>query len=271
MGINKDQRENGSRRRKVVATVLLVTGMLVISYMEVRRYPLFQHQQPATLTNTPDGYTVSAPRGAQRQATLPDGTKVWLNAATTLSYPTGLSKGDRIVDLTGEALFDVSPDPARPFRVRTGKMIVEQLGTLFNVRNYPDEQVCRAVVAEGSVKVIDGDDQVVLHTDDEVMIQPSARDDTALQVLHGVNAHLATSWIEGMIVFHNDDFQTVLQSLSRSYDVEIRPQGSLPTQKFYGRFSLKQPLKVVIDQLDFGTHVDIVQQDQHRVTVTISP
>jgi transmembrane sensor len=271
MGIYKDQRENGGRWKKVVAAVLLVTGLLVIFYMEVRHYPLFQHQQPANITNTPDGYTVSAPRGAQRQVTLPDGTKVWLNAATTLSYTAGLSKGDRVVDLTGEALFDVSPDPARPFRVRTGKMIVEQLGTLFNVRSYPNEQVCRTVVAEGSVKVIDGDDLVVLHADDEVMIQSSATDDAALQVLHGVNAHLATSWIEDMIIFHNDDFQTVLQNLSRSYDVEIRAQGSVPTQKFYGRFSLKQPLKALIEQLGFGAHVDIVQQDQHRVTVTISP
>jgi hypothetical protein len=74
-----------------------------------------------------------------------------------------------------------------------------------------------------------------------------------------------------MIIFHNDDFQTVLKSLSRSYDVEIRAQGSSPTQKFYGRFSLKQSLEAVIEQLDFGPHVDIVQQDQHRVTVTISP
>ena len=150
-------------------------------------------------------------------------------------------------------------------------MIVEQLGTLFNVRSYPDEQVCRTVVAEGSVKVIDGDDQVVLHADDEVMIQSSVTNDAALQVLHGVNAHLATSWIEDKVVFQNDDFHTVLQILSRSYDVDIRVQGPLPTQKFYGRFSLKQPLKTVIEQMDLGAHVDIVQQDQHQVTVTISP
>jgi ferric-dicitrate binding protein FerR (iron transport regulator) len=269
---DNDERRPAARAVKKAVPWILVPGLLVITYLEVRHYPVFQHNQPAVVQQLPNGQAIEAPRGSQRQFTLPDGTKGWLNAASSLEYSPVMAKGERIVSLIGEAFFDVAQQPGRPFRVHTGDVVVEEIGTLFNVRNYPEERVCRTVVAEGSVKVIDGDNQVVLHAEDEVDIEPASTAETSLKIIRGVNTGAATSWINGFVTFHNDDINTVLHNLARAYDVDVQIVGEIPGNKFSGSYPTNEPLEDIIRQLDFHDfHVSLLREDAHHLTIKLSP
>ncbi|KAI9437921.1 hypothetical protein F5148DRAFT_1294070 [Russula earlei] len=197
---------------------------------------------------------LSTPRGGQYELTLPDSTKVWLNNASSLRYPTNFTGKTREVQLTGEGYFEVSKNPNMPFRVKVHNaelgedMNVEVLGTHFDISSYKDDKDIRTTLVEGSVKVTRGNQNTLLSPGDQ--LQYTA--DTQPKVYHDVNTSQVTSWKDGYFYFERADIQTVMKVLSRWYDIEVEYKGHIPTQQFGGKIQrnlqLSQVLKILKNQ-----------------------
>ena len=205
--------------------------------------------------------TVVTPKGGQYQLVLGDGTKVWLNAASTLKYPVTFSGRERKIELSGEAYFEVAHDQHRPFRVISNGQTVEVLGTHFNVNAYPDEKMTRTTLLEGSVKVSAGEMSSQIKPGQQVQFK---------------NGHLAVSqadmeeaiaWKKGFFYFKDDDIQTVMRQLSRWYDVSVRYEGEIPAREFSGQMSKN----ITALQL---MHILSIEQINYRIenrTIVIMP
>lgn len=159
--------------------------------------------------------TMETPKGGQYQLLLPDGTRVWLNAATSLKYPVSfaLSK-ERVVELNGEAYFEVAHDKAHPFRVVSNKQSVEVLGTHFNVNAYPDEPNTKTTLLEGSVKVTSGNDKAILKPNQESDLTTNFK-------ISDVDAREAISWKNGDFRFDEEPLEIVMRQIARWYDVKV--------------------------------------------------
>lgn len=174
--------------------------------------------------------TMSTPKGGQYRLTLPDGTAVWLNAASSITYPAAFDGNDRIVTITGEAYFEVAKDAARPFHVKAGETEVEVLGTHFNVNAYADEPGIAATLLEGSVRVVAGKTSGLLKPGQQARVQQQR-----IQVMNGVNLEQVVAWKNGYFQFDRTDIQTVMRQLSRWYDVEVVYEGPVPKDRFGGK------------------------------------
>lgn len=177
---------------------------------------------------------LSTPRGGTYHIILPDGTKVWLNAASTLTYPSRFTEHDRTVHLEGEAYFEVKPledkRGARPFRVQSANQNIEVLGTEFNVSAYADETIVRTTLVEGKVKVhASGSNESLLLSPGE---QSRLAESSFSKISVNVNDY--TDWKNGEFVFRNETTKQVLLRLSRWYDVEL---GQLSPASLEERFS----------------------------------
>lgn len=162
--------------------------------------------------------TISTPKGGQWQVSLPDGSVVWLNAASSLTYPLSfVSAKQRIVELTGEAYFEVTKDKLHPFIVRTAKQEVEVLGTHFNINSYADENVTRTTLLEGSVRVSHNT------THDTEILKPgeqSVLSSTGINV-RVMDVEEAIAWKNGYFMFNNEKQESIMRKISRWYNVEI--------------------------------------------------
>jgi transmembrane sensor len=188
--------------------------------------------------------TIQIPKGQQYQINLPDGTKVWLNAASTLRYPTRFAGSERRVELSGEAYFEVAKNKAMPFHVNSGKQDVEVLGTHFNVNSYTDEKVVETTLLEGSVKVTDQ------FSHSAQVISPGQQ--ASLLPNHSItvkeaNVSKAVAWKNGDFSFRNDDLPYIMRQISRWYDIEVVYQGNIPPSKFAGQASRKITLSQMMD------------------------
>ena len=149
--------------------------------------------------------SIETPKGGQYQLVLPDGTRVWLNAATSLKYPVSFaSSNERIVELTGEAYFEVAHNKAHPFKVVSNKQVVEVLGTHFNVNAYPDEPDTKTTLLEGAVKVTAGNDKAILKSNQEAEL-------TAHLKVTDVDAQEAISWKNGDFRFDEEPLEVVMR------------------------------------------------------------
>jgi hypothetical protein len=173
--------------------------------------------------------TLSVPRGGEYQVVLSDGTKVWLNADSKLSYPQSFAKNQREVTLTGEAYFEVKSDKKRPFIVRTKDQTVEVLGTHFNIAAYQDEAVSLVSLAEGKIQVSHENQPA------HILIpgQQAAFKDGQINV-YPVNIEEFTAWKDGEFIFNNEPLSTVMQKLARWYDVELVLDKKLENMKIWG-------------------------------------
>jgi ferric-dicitrate binding protein FerR (iron transport regulator) len=149
--------------------------------------------------------------------TLDDGTKVWLNAASSLHYPVHFASGERKVELDGEAYFEVSEDNRRPFKVAVGDMNIEVLGTHFNVMAYDDEQQTTTTLLEGKVKVSAGTIGKIIKPGQEVQLIKS----TDMLTVKKADTVASISWKNGLFEFDNTDMKSILRELSRWYNVDI--------------------------------------------------
>ena len=182
--------------------------------------------------------TLSNPRGSRViSLTLSDGTKVWLNAASSLTYPTAFTGGERKVSVTGEAYFEVTHHPAQPFIVSKNDMKVKVLGTHFNVNAYDDEPEIRVTLLEGRVKVSLQQAQ----GGRSVTIQPGQQAVTGnngqLTVNHTADLDQVMAWKNGNFYFNHTDLQTVMRQISRWYDVDVSYEGQVPEMYFGGDVS----------------------------------
>ncbi|MEO3405572.1 FecR domain-containing protein [Mucilaginibacter sp. CAU 1740] len=189
--------------------------------------------------------TATTPRGGQYQFTLSDGTKVWLNAATTFRFPVQFNGSERRVELTGEAYFEVAHDRNKPFRVVSNGQVIEVLGTHFNVNSYADEGVTRTTLLQGSVKIS--------HNQISKIIKPGEQARLAgeqLDVLK-VNADQAVAWKNGMFYFHDASIYDVMRQFCRWYDVDVKYEGEVPKREFSGGISRNVNASQMLDLLAF--------------------
>ena len=176
--------------------------------------------------------TIATPRGGQFQVVLPDGTEVWLNAASSLKYPTSFNSSERRVELTGEAYFEVAHDKARPFRViSANNQEVEVLGTHFNINSYKEEREIKTTLLEGSVKV----SQLVTHSTKILIPGQQAISTTGSAVLvKDADLREVVAWKNGEFVFNDQTLQTIMHQIARWYDVDIEYAGDQTGNKIFG-------------------------------------
>jgi len=157
------------------------------------------------------------------QTLLPDGTKVWLNSDSKLSYPVSFARDERNVKLEGEAFFDVAKDKKHPFFVDLGEIGIEVTGTTFNAINYREEEQTEVVLTSGEVKIIEqNDNKKLLITEMRPGQMAVYKKDNQRLSLQDVDAEKYTSWIEGRMIFRDDVMQEVVKKLGRRYHVEIK-------------------------------------------------
>jgi ferric-dicitrate binding protein FerR (iron transport regulator) len=183
-------------------------------------------EQPVNAFNT-----VITPRGGQYQLVLSDGTKVWLNSASSLKYPVTFTGNKREIELSGEAYFEVAHNPHKPFRVISNGQIVEVLGTHFNVNAYADEPAIKTTLLEGSVKVQSNGVSKTIKPNEQVQLRNGSMNIVKADV------NEATAWKNGFFYFKDDDIKSVLRQLARWYNVDIKYEGEIPQREFSGEIS----------------------------------
>jgi len=189
--------------------------------------------------------TLTNPRGSKViDMQLSDGSHVWLNAGSSITYPVAFIGNERRVNISGEVYFEVSPLPASPggggvkgkmpFIVDiNGKAEVEVLGTHFNINAYDDEPAIKTTLLEGSVKVIRGGATALLKPGEQVSISHSSQ----LSQPIPVQTEVVMAWKNGLFSFTGDDLKTVMRQLSRWYNIEVKYEGEIPARKFSGEIT----------------------------------
>lgn len=193
--------------------------------------------------------TISTPKGGQFQLVLPDGTLVWLNAASSLQFPSQFSQVGREVSLTGEAYFEVSKDRTRPFKVHVNHLQVEVLGTHFNINAYPDEPSILTTLASGSIILTTSGQMVLLKPDDQAEVFNNQPGHIFSRVVD-VNNILA--WKNGNFDFDNASIAVIMRQISRWYDVDIQYSGPVSTRRFTGSISRQVNLSVLLTMLRYS-------------------
>jgi hypothetical protein len=161
--------------------------------------------------------TISTPRGGQYQVKLADGTLVWLNAASSLHFPTVFAGKERKVEITGEAYFEVAKNKDMPFIVVANGAEIQVFGTHFNVMAYNDESELTTTLLEGSVKFVSGAESGMLVPGQQSQLSKSGR----LRLVSNVDVNAVVAWKNGLFHFENAGIETVMKQLSRWYDVEL--------------------------------------------------
>jgi ferric-dicitrate binding protein FerR (iron transport regulator) len=199
----------------------------------------------STTDRAPEMNTIQTPRGGQYQLILPDGTKVWLDAASSLSYPTAFTGKDRQVQLKGEAYFEVAEDKSKPFTVVVGDVQVNVLGTHFNVMAYDDENAIKTTLLEGAVKVTRGQASHLLEPGQQASCDKTSGSFRMLDV----DADEAIAWKNGYFQFAGVPIETVMRQIARWYDVEVEYQGRT-NEHFRGTISRSVNVSEVFKMLE---------------------
>lgn len=190
--------------------------------------------------------TLFNPRGSKVQPlTLSDGTKVWLNSESSIRFPTAFSGNERRVAVTGEAYFEVAHDATKPFYVSKGDLVVQVVGTHFNVNAYDDEGNIKVTLLEGSVKTaISNGQSVVLKPGQQAQVSSS------INVINDADLDEVMAWKNGKFIFGaKADIQTILRQIARWYDVEVGYAGGVPKQRFGGEMPRTTNLSQVLEIL----------------------
>lgn len=207
--------------------------------------------------------TISTPRGGQYEVILPDGTKVWLNASSSISFPAVFAAKERKVVLKGEAYFEaakaVSDDGKRiPFKVVVNDMEVEVLGTHFNIMAYSDEEAVKTTLLEGAVRLTRNTSQVLLKPGRQAVVYAGS-DNIKVQ---NVDVEEAVAWKNGYFTFNNENIHSVMRKIARWYDVEVEYQGNMAEKDFGGSVSKFENISEVLKMLELtGTvHFNIKER-----------
>lgn len=242
-----DSLGNGIIAEQNATQVLMVNGQVVY------------HTMHPPLSGDIQYNIMTTPKGRQFQITLPDGSRVWLNAASSLRYPTVFNGRERRVDITGEAYFEVARNAQMPFRVNVnGKAAIEVLGTHFNVNAYDNEAATSTTLLEGKVKVAETDSQ--LSTPDSRLLQPGQqaqvvhRSSTGgagvLVIKNNVDVNKVMAWKNGLFNFEGASLGEVMRQIERWYDIEVAYEKGIPHIEFEGKMTKDVPLKDLLIMLE---------------------
>lgn len=216
-----------------------------------------KYGQAGTPGNT-EWYTLKIPRGGEFRLTLEDGTEIWLNSETELKYPNHFPDNERRIILSGEAYFNVAPNPAKPFIVSTLKMDTKVLGTSFNVSAYPDESKDHTTLVTGSVEIRkkENGETIRLHPGEQALLQ-----DGKLAV-HKVDTKLYTLWRMDRFTFSSENLEEVIRKLSRWYNVEFFfANSSLKQKQFTGSLPKYADIAQVLGIIEMTTNIKFQIKD----------
>lgn len=248
-----DSADNGTLAQQGNMKVLKINGR--ISYTTSN----------ANQNEKPVYNTVATTRGNEYQLILADGTKAWLNAASSIHFPADFTGNERRVEITGEVYFEVAHDRSKPFRVEFSnaagkKGEVEVLGTHFDVNAYPDENAIKTTLLQGSVKIRQSDKIQMLSPGQEAIITSDA-----ITLKKDVDVDQVTAWKDGYFLFNNTDIQTIMRQVTRWYDVDVNFKGKIPADGFTGKISRNVPLSKFLRILELN---DLKVRTEGR-TVTV--
>ena len=190
--------------------------------------------------------TMTTPRGGQYRLTLPDGTLVWLNAASSVTYPAAFTGRERSVSVTGEVYFEVAANENMPFRVKAGDMNINVIGTRFNVNAYAEEPTVRTTLIEGAVSVSAGQASAVLKPGQQARVQGNH----TLAVINNIDTEEIIAWKNGYFQFTDADMPAVMRQIEKWYDVKVTYEGAIPKRSFGGGIQRSLPLSQVLGILE---------------------
>lgn len=241
----------------------IIMGGDSIAYLDGKS--ILTHVGPNEVKETVNMLVLSTPNGGQYQISLPDGTKVWLNAATTLKYPSRFNENERRVELMGEAYFEVAKNTRQPFIVESAQQVIEVLGTHFNINAYDDENSTKTTLLEGSVQVrtVASDQVISNEVERTVGLVDESQYNQGVILIPGQQSTITNSkikinsidpssiigWKNGMFIFQNTSLKNIMLQLKRWYNVEIDIL-SFPNQSFYGEVKRDVPLSNVLKMIE---------------------
>lgn len=244
------------------ATLTLADGSVIA--LDDKANGIISQQEGALVKKTKDGHVlyasdetknavainkITTPNGGQYRLTLADGTNVWLNAASSITFPTSFTGATREVRITGEAYFEVAKDQLHPFKVISENQVIEVLGTHFNVNTYQDEPEQKTTLLEGSVKITrtinsnnkigqakilkPGQQSVIVGSSENVRVQSA-------------DIEATVAWKNGYFKFDRVDIQTIMRQVARWYDVEIEYRGKIGNDEFVGSLPRSEQVSGVL-------------------------
>ena len=200
--------------------------------------------------------SMSTPKGRQFRLQLPDGTRVWLNAASSIRYPVSIAGDARRVEVQGEAYFEVAANKSKPFLINVNnKAEVEVLGTSFNVNAYADEPQISTTLLDGRIRL---SKQNAATASDKLLLQPGQQaqlKDDQFELVRNPDLSKVMAWKNGLFNFEGTDLKEMMRQLVRWYDIEVVYEGNVPDVHFFGKMSRKLDLSTVLAALKgFGLH-----------------
>jgi transmembrane sensor len=241
--IQLDSARNGTVAQQGNTTIQSHDGQLI-----------YTPGQPAAQAPSTGYNTLTATPGEHYSLVLPDGTKAWLNAGSSINYPVTFAGNERRVTVTGEVYLEIVHNPKQPFRVTVKDQTVEDLGTHLNIKAYDDDSTINTTLLEGSVHVSKGSAAATLKPGEQATIRP---DDKTFR-LRTIDADQAIAWKNGYFSFDRADIQTVMREMARWYDVQVIFKGALPKTMFKGKvyrnIKASEALKILSY---FGAHFQI--------------
>jgi transmembrane sensor len=191
--------------------------------------------------------TMSTPKGRQFNLVLPDGSKVWLNAASSIRYPIVFAGSERKVEITGEAYFEVARNTSAPFKVKVNNETeIEVLGTHFNINSYENETSINTTLLEGSVKVKNSAGSITLKPGQQAQSIKLEN----IKVINDVDVDKVMAWKNGFFNFQDATLQEVMRQLERWYDIEVVYEKNVPELEFFGKIGKDLSLAAVLSGLE---------------------
>lgn len=229
-------------------------------------YAVSKAQTPGTSNTDAVTYnTVATPKGGQYQINLPDGTRVYLNANSSLHFPTTFAGNKREVDLKGEAYFEVAKNAKMPFKVHSTYQTIEVLGTHFNVNAYEDEPAIKTTLLEGSVKVVPNNSSQfqLLEPNQQASLNPN---NNALKVTE-VDTEEAIAWKNGNFLFQDEDLKSIMRKVCRWYDVDVTYKGTIDGSTFSGIVSRSKNVSEIIKIIEQTSNYKIKIEERRLIVM----
>lgn len=238
-----DSAVNGTLTKQGNSKVIKINGQL--AYYKLK---------DKDVDGTPVYNAVTTARGNQYQLVLTDGTRVWLNASSSIRFPVYFTGNERKVEVTGEAYFEVAKDAKKPFKVvvvpasgETNATEIDVLGTHFNVNAYQEEPDIKTTLLEGAVKIKRANTMQMLSPGQQARVTPSG-----ITLEKNINLSQVMAWKEGLFSFDNTDIRLLMRQVERWYDVDVDFEGKITEEGFSGRISRNVPLSEFLKALELN-------------------
>lgn len=207
-------------------------------------------------------HTLTNPKASKpMELELPDKSIVWLNAESSITFPTAFTGNERVVTMTGEAYFEVVHDAKQPFKVKAGNQVIEDIGTAFNVNAYPDEPDTKITLFEGAASVSYGAQKKIVNAGEQSIIKIGAE---VIEVKE-TDGQMAAAWRKGVFNFEHADIATIMRQLIRWYNVEVRYEGKSSLEPFSGEIGRSLTLVQVLNGLEQSKVHFRIEEDKRIV------